>query len=62
MTLTTAEYWERVRAVLHRKAPSCGAKGYRKARCVRDPGHDGAHEGPGFDEWGSTYECWGARR
>ena len=52
-------YEARCRAVYDRGEPSCGAKGPHRAKCILPPGHGGdLHEGNGFDEWGSKYECW----
>lgn len=39
--------------------PTCGAR-HHKAECVLPPGHYGAHEGNGYDDYGPKYARWGA--
>jgi hypothetical protein len=49
---------ERARAVYWDREPSCGAKGPTKAECLLPAGHDGQHEGNGFDHIGPVYRRW----
>ncbi len=56
--VTRAQYEARLRAVYDRGEKSCGAYGPNKARCVLEPGHEGIHEGNGFDEFGPMYRAW----
>ncbi len=36
----------------------CRAKGPTKAECIHLPGHDGVHEGNGYDDYGPLYRSW----
>lgn len=49
---------ERAKAVYWHKVPACNAKGPTKAQCLLNEGHEGDHEGNGFDEIGPIYRCW----
>ena len=51
-------YEERARAVYWDREPACSAKGPTKAQCLLVAGHDSAHEGNGFDDYGPVCRSW----
>lgn len=58
--LCRACFEERAKAVYWDREPACSAKGPTKAECLLPKGHDGDHEGNGFDAYGPLYRCWSA--
>jgi len=58
--LCRACYDERAKAVYWDREPACSAKGPMKAECLLPKGHDGDHEGNGFDCWGPIPRQWSA--
>ncbi len=49
---------ERCKVTYWDKGPACRAKGPTKAECLHLPGHDGIHEGNGYDDYGPLYRSW----
>jgi len=56
--LCAACFEERAKAVYWDREPACNAKGSNNAQCLLAVGHDGNHEGNGFDAHGPIYRCW----
>lgn len=48
----------RAKAVYWDREPACNANGPTKAQCLLEAGHDGRHEGNGFDNYGEIYRTW----
>jgi hypothetical protein len=51
-------YDERCKAVYWRREPACNVKGPDKAQCLLSAGHEGMHEGNGYDDWGPVGRTW----
>jgi len=56
--LCRACFDERAKAVYWDRESACNARGANKAQCLLPVGHDGVHEGNGFDEYGPIYRSW----
>lgn len=53
---------ERSKHVYWDKGDGCRVKGPTKAECLLVEGHDGEHEGNGFDDAGPLYRRWSDRK
>jgi hypothetical protein len=51
---------ERAKHTYWDKGEACRATGPTRAECLLDVGHEGDHEGNGFDDHGPIYRCWRA--
>lgn len=51
-------YDERAKHVYWDKGEACRANGPNHAECLLEAGHDGPHEGNGYDESGPLPKIW----
>ena len=55
-------YDERAKYVYWEKGCACRAKGPIKAECLLPAGHEGDHEGNGFDSYGPIGQIWADKK